>query len=222
MVDYIVIATDKRASWQTEVRYFEPSFSGDLKVPFDSIPVLPLDADKIIVRRAAMELHPGAVVNLGVGIAASVASIAMEEGVSGSITLTTEAGVIGGVPAGGQDFGHSYNPEAIIEHNAMFDYYDGGGLDLAFLGLAQTDADGNVNVSKFGRPMGPGGFVNITQNAKKLVFTGTFTSGGLEALVSNGEIKILKEGRHRKFKRLWNKSRSAVNTRRHLAGTSCT
>jgi propionate CoA-transferase len=200
LVDYIVIATDKRACFQTEVQYFEPSFSGDLKVPLGSLPVLPLDADKIIVRRAAVELVPDAVVNLGVGIAASVASVAAEEGVSDAITLTTEAGVIGGVPAGGQDFGQAYNPEAIIEHNAMFDYYDGGGLDLAFLGLAQADAEGNVNVSKFGRPMGPGGFINITQNAKKLVFTGTFTSGGLEAEVKDGKIRILREGRHRKFK----------------------
>jgi propionate CoA-transferase len=200
LVDYIVIATDKRASWQTEIQYYEPSFAGHAKVPLKSIPVLPLSADKVIVRRAAMELKPNAIVNLGVGIAASVASIAAEEGVSDQITFTTEAGVIGGVPAGGQDFGQSYNPEAIIEHNTMFDFYDGGGLDLAFLGLAQSDEDGNVNVSKFGRPMGPGGFVNITQNAKKLVFTGTFTSGGLDVQIKDGKVKILSEGKHKKFK----------------------
>lgn len=200
LVDHIVIATDKRASWQTEVQYFEPSFSGDAKVPLTSVPVLPLSAEKVIVRRAAMELRPNTVVNLGVGIAASVASIANEEGVSGLITLTTEAGVIGGVPAGGQDFGQAYNPEAIIEHNAMFDFYDGGGLDLAFLGLAQSDTDGNVNVSKFGRPMGTGGFVNITQKSKKIVFTGTFTSGGLDARIENGQVKICQEGKHKKFK----------------------
>ncbi len=202
LVDYIVIATDKSACWQTEVQYFEPAFSGDVKVPLDSIPALPLSAEKIIARRAAMELIPNAVVNLGVGLAANVSSVAVEEGVSNMITLTTEAGVIGGVPAGGQDFGHAYNAEAIIEHNAMFDYYDGGGLDIAFLGLAQTDTEGNVNVSKFGRPMGTGGFVNISQNAKKLVFTGTFTSGGLEAEIKDGQIKIIKEGRHKKFKAL--------------------
>ncbi len=200
LVDYIVIATDKRACWQTEVQYYEPSFAGHAKTPLKSIPVPPLGADKIIVRRAAMELFPNAVANLGIGIAASVASIAAEEGVSHLITLTTEAGVIGGVHAGGQDFGHSYNPEAIIEHNAMFDFYDGGGLNLAFLGLAQSDADGNVNVSKFGRPMGPGGFVNITQSAKKLIFTGTFTSGGLDARIVDGKVRILQEGRHKKFK----------------------
>ncbi len=200
LVDYIVIAADKRSSWQTEVQYFEPSFSGDTRIPLTSIPVMPLSAEKVIVRRAAMELAPGAVVNLGIGIAADVATIANEEGVSDMITLTTEAGVIGGVPAAGRDFGQAYNPEAIIEHNAMFDYYDGGGLDIAFLGLAQSDADGNVNVSKFGRPMGAGGFINITQKSKKTVFTGTFTYGGLEAVITDGKLKIIKEGKHKKFK----------------------
>ena len=200
LVDHIVIATDKRACWQTEIQYYEPSFSGDAKIPLTSIQTLPLSAEKVIVRRAAMELIPNAIVNLGVGIAASVASIANEEGVGEMITLTTESGVIGGVPAGGQDFGQAYNPEAIIEHNAMFDFYDGGGLDIAFLGLAQSDADGNVNVSKFGRPMGAGGFVNITQNSKKLVFTGTFTSGGLEVQIKDRQVKVIKEGKHQKFK----------------------
>jgi propionate CoA-transferase len=200
LVDYIGIATAKRSCGQTEVQYYEPSFAGHVKTPLKGIPALPLNAEKIIVRRAAMELFPNAVANLGVGIAASVASVAAEEGVSHLITLTTEAGVIGGVPAGGQDFGQSYNPEAIIEHNAQFRFYDGGGLDLAFLGLAQSDADGNVNVSKFGRPMGPGGFINITQSAKKLVFTGTFTSGGLDVRIVDGKERILQEGKYRKFK----------------------
>jgi propionate CoA-transferase len=200
LVDHIVIATDKRACWQTEVKYFEPAFSGHAKIPLDSIPVLPLSAEKIIARRAAMELKPNTVVNLGVGLAVNVASVAAEEGVSDLITLTTEAGVVGGVPAVGQDFGQAYNPEAIIEHNAMFDYYDGGGLDIAYLGLAQSDTDGNVNVSKFGRPMGTGGFINITQCTKKLVFTGTFTSGGLEAEIKDRQMRITKEGRFVKFK----------------------
>ena len=199
LVDYIVIATDKRACWQTEAQYYEPAFSGDIRIPLASIPSLPLNAEKIIARRAAMELIPHAIVNLGVGMAANVATIAAEEGVSGLVTLTTESGVIGGVPAGGLDFGQAYNPEAIIEHNAMFDFYDGGGLDIAFLGLAQSDADGNVNVSKFGRPMGSGGFVNITQNSKKLVFTGTFTSGGFASEIRDGRLRIIKEGRFIKF-----------------------
>lgn len=200
LVDYIVIATDKNACWQTETKYYEPSFSGAAKTPVSEIPTLPLSANKVIVRRAAMELKPGVVVNLGIGIATGVASIASEENVSEMITLTTEAGTIGGVPAGGQDIGHAYNPDAIIEHNAMFDFYDGGGLDIAFIGLAQADRHGNVNVSKFGiRPMGPGGFINITQNSKKVVFTGTFTAGGLKADIENGELRILTEGRAKKF-----------------------
>ena len=199
LVDYIVIATDQDASWQTEVTYYNPSFSGDLVVPLHSLPIVPLSNEKIIARRAAMELVPKATVNLGVGMASLVAAIASEEKVSDMLTLTTEAGAVGGVPAGGQDFGHSYNPEAIIEHGAMFDFYDGGGLDITFVGLAETDKDGNVNVSKFGRPMGTGGFVNITQNSKKVVFTGTFTSGGIESEVRDGKLHITKEGRKKKF-----------------------
>ena len=200
LVDYIVIATEKDACWQTEDRYYEPAFAGHVRVPIDSVPTLPLGAEKVIARRAAMELKPHGVVNLGVGIAAGVASIASEEKVTDMLTLTTEGGAVGGVPAGGGDFGNSYNADALIGHNAMFDFYDGGGLDVAFLGMAQADVQGNVNVSKFGdRPMGAGGFVNITQNAKKVVFTGTFTAGGLEVAVEDGEVRIVREGRSRKF-----------------------
>jgi propionate CoA-transferase len=199
LVDHVVIATNKDACWQTEVRYYEPAFAGEIKVPVNNIPAMPLSDAKIIARRAAMELIPNAVVNLGVGMAAGVATIALEEDFSHMITLTTEAGAIGGVPAGGGDFGHSYNADAIIEHNAMFDFYDGGGLDIAFLGLAQADKDGNVNVSKFGKPMGTGGFINITQNSKKVVFTGSFSAVGLEIKITNGKITIVKEGKSKKF-----------------------
>lgn len=200
LVDYIVQATDKAACWQTEDQYYEPAFSGALRVPAKAVPPLPLSAEKVIVRRAAMELFPGAVVNLGVGMAAGVASVASEEGVSSLMTLTTEGGAVGGVPAGGGDFGHAYNAEAIIEHGAMFDFYDGGGLDIAFLGLAQVDGLGNVNVSKFGdRPMGTGGFVNISQNAERVVFTGMFSAGGLKVDIQNGVLNIRREGRSAKF-----------------------
>ena len=200
LVDYIVIATDPRAQWQTEVTEFNPSFAGDVRVPLHAFPVMELGSDKVIARRAAKELTRDAVVNLGVGLASNVASVASEEGVSDLMTLTTEIGVIGGVPAGGQDFGAAYNPEAMIVHNSMFDFYDGGGLDTTFLGLAETDQHGNVNVSKFGRPMGTGGFVNITQATPKVVFTGTFTSGGLETEIRDGKLVITQEGRRRKFK----------------------
>lgn len=193
LVDYVVIGRPEN-HFQTQQTYFNPSFSGDVKIPLQSIPPLPLDAKKIIARRAAMELRPRAVVNLGVGIPAGVASVAAEEGVNDLFTLTTELGVFGGIPAFGLDFGASYNPEAMIDHSSMFDYYDGGGLDIAFLGLAQVDGEGNVNVSKFGnRVMGPGGFINISQNAKKIVFCGRFTNAS-EVAVEDGRLVIGKEG----------------------------
>lgn len=200
LVDYIVVATKPENHWQTEGLYFSPVFAGDIKVPLNAIPELPLDERKIIARRAAMELIPGAVVNLGVGIPTDVAAIAAEENISDRMTLTTEAGGIGGVPASLPHFGHSYNAEAVIEHHAQFDFYDGGGIDVAFLGLAQTDQSGNVNVSKFkGRAMGCGGFVNITQNSKKVVFCGSFTAGGLQITAQDGKLVIVQEGKGKKF-----------------------
>lgn len=199
LVDYLVVAEPEN-HWQTEGLYFNPAFSGDIKVPLVSIPPLPLDERKIITRRAAMELQPNQIVNLGVGIPSDVAAIAAEEGISHFLTLTTEAGGIGGVPASLPHFGHSYNAEAVIEHQAQFDFYDGGGIDVAFLGLAQTDKEGNVNVSKFqGRAMGCGGFVNITQCSKKVVYCGTFTTKGLKVSVDGGKLTILQEGTGKKF-----------------------
>lgn len=199
LVDYVVVATKQEACWQTEGLYYEPSFAGDIKIPVDSIPKLPMNERKIIARRAAMELAPNTIVNLGFGMPADVGAIAAEENIADMMTLTTEAGGFGGVPASPPNFGQSYNAEALIEHNAMFDFYDGGGLDVAFLGLAQTDKEGNVNVSKFGRPMGCGGFINITQNSKKVVYTGTFTVGGLKVAVEDSKLVIVKEGRAKKF-----------------------
>lgn len=198
LVDYIVIAKPEN-HMQTEVTLYNPALSGEIKAPLEQIPSLPLDARKIIARRAAMELAPNTVINLGIGIPAGVASVAAEEGVIDQVTMTTELGNFGGVPAYGGDFGGSYNSEATIDHASMFDFYDGGGLDATFLGLAQVDRFGNVNVSKFGkRVIGPGGFINISQNAKKIVFCGTFVNGA-EIAVENGRLKILKEGEHKKF-----------------------
>lgn len=200
LVDYIVIATKPDACWQTEGVYFNPAFAGDIKVPLDKIAELPMDERKFIARRAAMELVPGAIVNLGVGIPSDVAAIAAEENVTHMMTMTTEIGGIGGVPASLPHFGHSYNGEAVVDHASQFDFYDGGGVDVSFLGLAQTDQYGNVNVSKFkGRAMGCGGFIDISQNSKKVIYCGSFTAGGLKVAAQDGKLSIVQEGKGRKF-----------------------
>ncbi|MER2174869.1 MAG: acyl CoA:acetate/3-ketoacid CoA transferase [Carnobacterium sp.] len=199
LVDYIVVS-EPINHFQTENTQYNPAFSGQVKVPLDSVVPIELDARKVIARRAAAELVPETILNLGVGIPVNVATVAAEEGVSDQLNLTTEAGSVGGVPAGLKDFGHAYNSEAIVDHHSQFDFYDGGGLDLSVLGLAQSDRFGNVNVSKFsGRVAGCGGFINISQAAKKLVFAGTFTAGGLKEEVREGRLTILQEGRVKKF-----------------------
>jgi propionate CoA-transferase len=199
LVDHIVMATSTENCFQTEALYFSPAFAGHIKVPLHHIPTPPLDERLVIARRAAMELSPGAVVNLGVGIPTMVGSVAAGENVSHLMTMTTEAGNIGGVPANPPNFAHAYNAEATITQDDQFAFYDGGGLDLAFLGLAQTDKEGNVNVSKFNnRVIGCGGFIDITQNTRKVVFCGTFTDG-LNASIENGRMTIVREGKGRKF-----------------------
>ena len=197
LVDFVVVDRDQR---QTYATYYDPSYSGELRIPDTHIQSLPLGARKVIVRRAAMELFPGAVCNLGAGVSTGLSTIAAEEGLLDVAVLTNEQGIIGGAPITGRDSGGGQNFAAMIEQPAQFDFYDGGGLDLAFLSFAEVDAEGNVNVSRFGdKIIGIGGFINISQNAKCVIFSGTLTAGGLDIAWEGGRTVIRTEGRHRKF-----------------------
>jgi propionate CoA-transferase len=196
-VDVVVVDPDQLQTYQTK---HDPAYAGELRVPLGDMPKLPNDERKIVARRAALELYPGAICNIGSGISTGLPLVAAEEQVLDRIVLTNEQGLIGGAPAAGADAGAARNYAAMIDQPYQFDFYDGGGIELAFLSAAEIDASGNVNVSRFAdKIVGIGGFVNISQNAQKVVFSGTFTAGGLKVDCEDGRLRIVQEGRHRKF-----------------------
>lgn len=198
LVDYVVLSEPEDHP-QTFAEQYNPAYCGEIRSgnPPQSIP---LSARKIIARRALMELRKGAVVNLGIGMPEAISQVAAEENRLKEFTLTVEPGGIGGSPASGLSFGAVANADAIIDQPAQFDFYDGGGLDQAFLGLAETCPEGHINVSRFGDKLsGCGGFINITQNTQDLYFLGTFTSGAQQLDINNNQLSVVKNGPIRKF-----------------------
>ena len=198
-VDCVVVAEPEH-HMQTYGTQYNAAYSGEVRIPLQTLRPLALDHRKIIARRAALELAPNSVINLGIGLPDCVGAIASEEKIEDLITLVVDPGVIGGVPMGGLDFGAAVNFHAVIDHGSQFDFIDGGGLDAAYLGMGEADRHGNVNASRFGRHLsGCGGFINISQNSQKVVFLSTFTSSGLDVEIVDGRERILQEGKVAKF-----------------------
>lgn len=202
-VDYVVEVHEPSLKEQAYGIDYEPELAGNIRIAEKSYDAyIPLNAKKIIARRGAMEIKPNMVGNLGIGVPELVSNIAAEENIKDHIVLTVESGPIGGIPQSGPRFGGAINADAIIDQPYQFDFYEGGGLDICYLGLAQADSHGNLNVSKFGtRIAGCGGFISISQNSKKVIFCGTFTAKGLKTKVEDGKLIILEEGQVKKFKK---------------------
>lgn len=197
LIDHVVLEPDQMQTYGT---VHDPARCGETRVPVAMITPDLLTERRVIARRATFELRPRDVVNLGVGISAMIPNVAAEEGISDLITLTVESGVVGGVPGHAREFGTAINPRAILDQAYQFDFYDGGGLSCAFLSFAEVDETGNVNVTRFGdRRDGSGGFIDITQNAKRLIFSGTMTGGKFDIAVENGRLAIRRDGAFRKF-----------------------
>jgi acetate CoA-transferase len=196
LVDALVVVPEQPQLYSGSSRFM----SGDYVAVTGEIAAPPLNVRKVIARRALLEVTPGDVGNVGIGISDGIGVIAQEEGVQRDFTLTVEIGPIGGVSAQGIFFGSSVNMQAVIDMPAQFDFYDGGGLDICFLSFAEVDRAGNVNVSRFNNKiMGVGGFVDISSTTRRLIFSGTLTAGGLKTAVENGSVRIEQEGRFKKF-----------------------
>lgn len=202
LVDYVVQAKPENHLQCYDGSLFRPELIGDVRMQLDMVPPMALSPRKICGRRAALEIKAGGLVNLGIGMPDSVASIANEEGISHQVTFTIETGLYGGIPVNGIGLGAAVNPDAILSITDNFDIYDGGALDAAFLGMGEVDEAGNVNVSKFGsRCTGPGGFINITQSTRKVCFLGTFTAGPIECRIGGGRLEIERDAPGIKFKK---------------------
>lgn len=206
MVDCICVVDEKDHDVYHSQSYtsrYDPVLCGEIKSPVEDVPKMPLNERKIIARRASFALKPGKTINLGIGLPEGIANVAAEEGQLQYVTLTTEPGVFGGLPASGHDFGPSFNADALVEMNEMFDFYDGGGLDMCFLGAAEISPSGDVNVSRMSKDklIGPGGFLNISQSTRNISFLCTFTAKGLDIDFDGdeGKITIVKEGKIKKF-----------------------
>ncbi len=199
-VDYVVTAEPEMHMQSYAAGYYRPELTGEIRIPADNIEPMPLNVRKVIARRAAMELKPGNVINLGIGIPSGVGNVANEEGFADKLIMSLESGPIGGIPVEGVGFAAAVNPDAIMSTPDTLDFYDGGFLDVTCLGAAEIDREGNVNVSKFGSRMtGPGGFIDISQNTKNVIFTGTFTAGKADMAIGDGKLNIVVDGEKSKF-----------------------
>ena len=191
-VDYVVLDPEQGQTYQTE---YEPAFTGDARKPDHEFGDFPLSIRKVIARRAALELAPGAILNVGFGIPDGVVKVAREQGLADTVVTTIEHGQFGGIPAGGLDFGAVYNPDAIVDTGHMFDFYQGRGVDQAYLGFLQIDREGNVNVSRLADSViGTGGFIDISQRARKVVFLGTLAVRA-KAELAAGTVRFQQHGK---------------------------
>ena len=198
LIDFGFLDPDQTQTYSTT---YSPYFAGAERMNQPSnTDEIPLDVRKVIARRSLLEFGRGEIANLGFGISQSIGAIAQEEDVADLLVLTVEQGVFGGVPASGNDGGAGFTYQALIDQPYMFDFYDGGGIDIASLSFAEVDHLGNVNVHAFGeRLRGPGGFPNISRGAKKVCFVGTLTTGGMKAVIEDGTVEITTEGATERF-----------------------